>query len=100
MKRREFISLIAAATACPLGARAQQPMRRIGLLMNGDETDSEWKGWLAAFRQRLRGLGWVEGQNLKIDMRSSVGDPDHARTAVTELLRLSPEVIFSSGTAS
>jgi putative ABC transport system substrate-binding protein len=100
MKRREFISLIAAAAVCPLGARAQQSVRRVGLLMNADQTDSEWTGWLAAFQQRLRGLGWVEGQNLKSDMRYSIGDPDHARPAVTELLRLSPEVIFSSGTAN
>jgi putative tryptophan/tyrosine transport system substrate-binding protein len=101
MQRREFLTLIAAA-AWPLGAHAQQgsPMRRVGLLMNGDESDSEWKGWLAAFQQRLRGLGWAEGQNLKIDIRYSIGDPDRTRIAVTELLRLSPEVIFSSGTAS
>ena len=82
MQRRDFLTLLGGATAAwPMAARAQQgsPMRRVGLLMNYDETDPDWKVWLTAFRQRLRGLGWVEGQNLKIDMRYSVGDPDHAR---------------------
>jgi putative tryptophan/tyrosine transport system substrate-binding protein len=102
MKRREFIPLIVAAAAYPVGLRAQQPgpQRRIGLLMNSNESDPEWKAYLAAFMQGLRSLGWVEGQNLRSDVRWSIGDPDRARTAATELIRLSPDVIFSSSTAN
>jgi putative ABC transport system substrate-binding protein len=101
MRRREFISLIAAAAALPLGARAQQPgsLRKVGLLMNSNENDPEWKGYIAAFMQRLRSLGWVEGQNLRVDARWSI-TPDRSRALATELIRLSPDVIFSSSTAN
>jgi putative ABC transport system substrate-binding protein len=102
MRRREFISLIAAAAACPPGARAQQSgaLRKVGMLMNGADDDPEYKPLVAVFRQRLRGLGWVEGKNLQIDLRWSLGDPDHTRVAATELIRLAPDVIFSSSTAN
>ncbi len=102
MRRREFITLIAGAAAWPLGARAQQPgsLRKVGMLINGDETDPEWKAYLAAFVQGLRSLGSVEGQNLRIEKRLSIGEPTIARESATELLRFSPDVIFSSGTAN
>src|SRR5579863_7369725 len=98
MRRREFIALVAAATACPLSAHAQQsgPPRKVGMLMNSSESDPEWQAHIATFRQRLRGLGWVEGRNVRIDVRYSVGDPDHARVSATELIHLAPDVIFSS----
>jgi putative tryptophan/tyrosine transport system substrate-binding protein len=101
-KRREFILLLGAAAAWPLAARAQQPgaLRRIGMLTAGDETDPVWKVNLVAFAQGLRSLGWVEGQNLRTERRLLLGDPDHARAFVSELLRLSPDVIFSAGTAN
>jgi len=101
MKRREFITLIAAAAACPLGALAQTgPLRKLGMLMNSSENDPEYTAYLEGFRQRLRSLGWVEGQNLRTDMRWSGGDPDRARALATELIRLSPDVMFSSSTAN
>ena len=70
MKRREFIGLLAgAATAWPLGARAQQNnhVRRIGFLMSSAETDTEAQSRVAAFREGLQQLGWTEGRNLRID---------------------------------
>src|ERR1700756_1236959 len=101
MKRRDFITFLGGAAAWPLAARAQQPVtRRVGMLLNSGETDLEWKAYIAAFMQRLRGLGWVEGQNLRVDTRWSIGDPDRARVLATELIRLAPEVILSSSTAN
>jgi putative ABC transport system substrate-binding protein len=102
MRRREFISLIAAAAACPPVARAQQSgtPRKVGMLLNSSDDDPEWKAYMETFRQRLRSLRWIEGQNLRIDSRYSVGDPDHARVSATELIRLAPEVILSSSTAN
>ena len=102
MKRREFISLIAAAATCPLGAHAQQPgpLRKVGMLMNFSENDPESKLLIAAFMQRLRGLGWIEGHNLRVDMGWSNGDPVRSRALATELIRLAPDVILSSSTAN
>jgi putative ABC transport system substrate-binding protein len=103
MKRREFITLLGgAAAACPMAARAQQvgPMRRAGVLMDTDETEPVTKAILAAFVQGLRNLGWIDGQNLRIDTRWVAGEAERSRTFATDLLRLSPDVIFSAGTAN
>ena len=85
MKRRDFITLLggAAATAWPLAARAQQPDRipRIGVLLNMTEDDREWQFRLAAFRQGLLSLGWIENRNIQIDYRFAGGDdPVRVRT--------------------
>jgi putative ABC transport system substrate-binding protein len=63
MNRREFITLVGGAAAWPLAARAQQGdrVRRIGVLMSGDENDPEGKPRLSAFTQALAALGWTEG---------------------------------------
>jgi hypothetical protein len=66
MKRREFITLLGGvAAAWPLAARAQQ-WRRVGVLMGR-------QAYLAAFVQALRQFGWIEGQNLHIDIRWNSG---------------------------
>ena len=64
IRRREFITLIGGVAAWPLTARAQQPsgMRRIGVLMGYGENDSEAQDWVAAFREGLQKLGWMEGR--------------------------------------
>ena len=98
MKRREFIRLVGGAVAAwPLAARAQQgsPPRRVGVLMSSEEADQENNALLAAFVQGLRGHGWIEGRNLQIDVRWTGGDAEHERIFATELLRLSPDVIFA-----
>jgi putative ABC transport system substrate-binding protein len=102
MRRREFITLVGGVAAWPLAARAQQAgsTRRVGVLMNGNETAPEFKAYFAAFVQGLRNLGWIDGQNLRLELRWASGDAERARTAATELLRLSPEVILSSSTAN
>ena len=71
IRRREFIAGLGSAAAWPLAARAQQPgrVRRIGLLMNGFATDARYQSELTAFVQELNQLGWVEGQNLRLDVR-------------------------------
>ena len=68
MRRREFITLLGGAVmAWPRMVRAQQPkrMRRIGLLMG----DSSAQPYVTAFVQALRTLGWIDGENLSIDVR-------------------------------
>src|SRR5262245_20540469 len=65
MRRREFITLVGGAVAWPLATHAQpKKMPTIGFL--GTATPSTWSNFVAAFVQRLRDLGWVEGRNIAI----------------------------------
>jgi putative ABC transport system substrate-binding protein len=71
LRRREFIALLGGAAAWPLAARAQQGelMRRIGVFSNVSESHSNGQVVLAAFRRALQDLGWVEGKNVRVDVR-------------------------------
>ena len=102
MRRRAFITLLGGAAAWPLAARAQQPaqVRRIGVLMNSTATDATWQSYFAAFVQGLRQLGWIEGQNLRIDTRWSAGDATLARIYAAQLIGLTPDVILASSTTN
>ena len=81
MRRRELITLLGAAAAWPIAARAQQSnrMRRIAVLMNNAEDDPEGQARAAAFRQGLQALGWTEGKNLSIDWHWTAGDVGRIR---------------------
>jgi putative ABC transport system substrate-binding protein len=95
MKRREFITLLGAAVAWPLAARAQQAdrVRRVGLLSNIAESDPEAQSMIGAFHQALQELGWVDGVNLRIDRRWGAGNPSRVEALAKELVGLQPEVI-------
>ena len=102
MRRREFILLIGGAAATwPLAARAQEPsgVRRIGVLMNISD-DAEGKARLAAFRQSLEQLGWIDGRNVRIDTKWADGDVERIRRLATEMVAQSPDVILASGSAA
>jgi hypothetical protein len=72
LKRRAFITLLgSAAAAWPLAARAQQPAKLPAVGFLGATTPSAQSQWTAAFVQRLRELGWIEGRNLAIDAGSA-----------------------------
>src|ERR1700674_3657413 len=101
MRRREFIALLGgAAMAWPLAAHAQQPdrMRRIGVLVPGDENDPEAKTYLAGFTQGLAELGWTDGRNLRMEVRWAAADVDRMRMLAKELVDLQPDVILASST--
>jgi len=101
MRRRDLISLAAGAAAWPLAAGAQQAeMRRIGVLMPGTADDSEYQTRLAAFTQKLSQLGWVDGQNVRVDIRWTAGDFDRRRKVITEIVALAPDVILAPGSSS
>jgi putative ABC transport system substrate-binding protein len=99
MKRREFITLIGgAAAAWPLAARAQQSgkLRTIGFM--GQSTRSAASEWVAAFVQRLRELGWIEGRNIAIEYRWAEGREERFAGIAAEFVRLKVDVIVTSGT--
>jgi ABC-type uncharacterized transport system substrate-binding protein len=103
MRRREFITLVGGAAASwPLAVRAQQGerMRRIGVLRPGEETDPTMQAYNAALRQELAKLGWIEGRNLRIDLRFATGDVNRVRAYAAELVSLAPDVIVTSGGAA
>src|SRR5262245_40917375 len=95
MRRREFITLIGSAAASwPLAARAQQQAKvpRIGIIDDAPIWDH--------FRQGLRDLGYIEGQNIAFEYRSAEGMPDRLAAVATELARVPVDVILTYGTPS
>jgi putative ABC transport system substrate-binding protein len=97
MRRREFITLLGGAAAWPLAVRAQQPkVWRIGVLAPVPPTPA----MLSAFRDGMRGRGYIEGQNLSIDVRWPQGTFDQDRNVVTELVNNNVDVIVAWATAA
>jgi len=90
--------LLGGATAWPLAARAQQAerMRRIGVLMSLAVDDTEGQARMAAFLQALQQLSWIDGRNVRIDLRWADGDSERARTYAAELVGLKPDVILAN----
>ena len=100
MRRREFISLLGGtALAWPLAAHAQQ-MRRIGVLISYSENNPEAQAYVAAFRDGLQKYGWQEGRNVQIDYRWAAGDIDRFKSSAAELVRLTPELLFVTGSTA
>jgi putative ABC transport system substrate-binding protein len=90
------------AALWPFSGRAQPAdgPRRIGALFSQSESDPEGQARIAAFRQGLKELGWVEGQNLRIEHRWAAGGLDRQRPLADELVKLGPEVILASATSA
>ena len=94
LKRREFITLLGgAAVAWPLAARAQERLRRVGVLMGVAPDDPDAQANIAALHQGLQEAGWVVGRNVRIDVRWSAGDVPRLRQNAAELVALGPDVI-------
>jgi ABC-type uncharacterized transport system substrate-binding protein len=102
VKRRTFIAGLGSAAAWPLAARAQQGdrVRRIGVLIGGDENDPEVKRRLSAFTQALVNLGWTDGLNVRMDLRWAGADINRIRALAQELIGLHPDIILTAGDAS
>ena len=101
MKRREFIALLGGAAAIgPLAARAQQPTRRVGLLMSQFENDPEGQARFRVIVDGLQQLGWTDGRNVRFDIRWTAGGPADPGKYAAELVALKPDVIFASGSVN
>src|SRR5215469_5260037 len=96
IKRRSFITLLGGAVAWPLAARAQQSaMPVIGFLSS--RSPGESAGVVAAFRQGLREIGFIEGRNLAIAFRWAEGRYDRLPALAAELVGLPVTLLFSAG---
>jgi putative ABC transport system substrate-binding protein len=97
MKRREFITLLGGAAAWPLAARAQQPgkLPTVGFL--GQSTPLGESVRAAAFAQRLRELGWVEGRTIAIEYRWAEGRNDYLAEIAAKFVRLKVNIIVTGG---
>jgi putative tryptophan/tyrosine transport system substrate-binding protein len=97
MGRRTFITLLGGAAAWPLAARTRQSAKvpRIGYL--GGPTPSAAGQLLAAFAQRLRELGWIEGRTVAIEIRWAEGRSERFAEIAAEFVRLKVDVIVTSG---
>jgi putative tryptophan/tyrosine transport system substrate-binding protein len=96
MRRREVLAFLGAvAGAPPLATRGEQPdrVRQIGLLSGLAPTDPEAKSRIAALRDGLRALGWIDGGNIRILERWAAGDVARTQNHAQELAGLAPDVI-------
>ena len=92
MRRREFITLLGGAAVWPRAAHAQQPerLRHIGILMSVGESDPEGQAQLTAFRQKLKELGWVDGRNVRLNIRWGAGNAERYHRYAADLVALAP----------
>jgi putative tryptophan/tyrosine transport system substrate-binding protein len=100
MRRREFIAGLAGAVACPLATQAQQDgrIRRVMVWIGGssDDPTSQQRGVI--FRETMRGLGWIDGRNIKIDVRfPTANSAEETRANAAEFAALNPDVIVTTG---
>jgi putative ABC transport system substrate-binding protein len=101
MRRRQFIGLLGgAAAAWPLAARAQQGerMRRIGVLWAFRENAPEANALLSGLTLGLSELGWINGRNLRMDVRWAGDSVEQMQLFAQDLVGLQPDVIHTTST--
>jgi putative tryptophan/tyrosine transport system substrate-binding protein len=104
VNRRVFITLLGggATFSWPLAASAQQQdrTRRVGVLMPTTVDEPEFQMRLTAFLQALAQLGWIDGRNIRIDIRWGGGDAARIRRHAAELVALMPDAILAPGSVT
>jgi putative ABC transport system substrate-binding protein len=101
MRRRELlVALGAMASALPLTALAQQPARaaRVGVSLSGNASDSNSRRMFAAFREGMRSLGWIEGQNVHYEVFWGGGNRGRIEANAAELVKAAPDALLTVGT--
>jgi putative ABC transport system substrate-binding protein len=95
MRRRAFLTGLGSTAAWPLAARAQQDgqVRRIAAMVGIERS-------FAPFREAIAKLGWIEGRNLRIDLRARASDPNPIRAVAAELVGLAPDAIVTTSLAA
>jgi putative ABC transport system substrate-binding protein len=100
MRRREFVAGVVATALLPIAVRAQRvgPMRRVGMLVaEATEDDPYYEGRLTVIKERLRELGWIEGQNLTLAIHRAAPKAADIRRHIDELLAGQPDLVVTSG---
>src|SRR5258707_13244361 len=98
IRRRKFLATLGGAAAWPLAVRAQQSVKLRTIGFSGQSTRSAESELVAAFTQRLRELGWIEGRTITIEYRWSEGRAERFVQIAAEFVRLKVDVIVTSGT--
>ncbi len=98
MKRREFITVVSGVAMWPLAVWAQQPKNvpRIGFLVTGSIESSEGRASLKAFDQGLREYGYIDGQNILVEVRAADSKVERFPALASELVRLNVDLIVAS----
>src|SRR5262245_19552050 len=102
MHRRSFLTGLVGVVVLPIGAEAQPAGKvyRIGYLSSVSGSGGRGESLIAAFRQGLRDLDYVEGRNIVIEFRWAAGDYERLPGLAKELISLHPDLILSSGGAA
>jgi len=101
MRRRDFIKFIGAGAAVyPLAVQAQRPdqTRLVGMLIGWADSDPATQSLVATFRDALARLGWMEGRNLRTELRWGNGDATRIEAFAKDLVNLKPDLIFGQTT--
>jgi putative ABC transport system substrate-binding protein len=97
MRRREFLGVLSGAVAgWPLVARAQERVRQVSIVSGGVMEEPS----KATLIQALQQLGWIEGRNLRFDVRWGGGNPERNRRNAADIAALAPDVIVVNGTSA
>ncbi|HEV2547520.1 MAG TPA: ABC transporter substrate-binding protein [Stellaceae bacterium] len=100
MRRRDFIATLAAMTVGPIGAARAQTADRVkvlGVLFPGSASDPLASAYVNAFRQGLAASGWIEGRNLRTEIRYGGGDAEKIASDARDLAAPAPDAIFTFG---
>jgi putative tryptophan/tyrosine transport system substrate-binding protein len=100
MRRRKFIALIGSVTVWPFAVLALESEKRPTIGFLGATTPTIWSSFVAAFLQRLRELGWIDGYNLGIEYRWAEGREDRYHELAADLVRRKVDVIVTGGTSA
>ncbi len=95
MRRREFLTIIGGASAWPLAARAQQPIKipRVGIIWHAANEDEQ--PYFGLFRQSLNELGYVESKNIALDDRFAAEHYERFDGLAAELVQIKVDVLVA-----